>query len=200
MMVLTPNNRTSPSFTFHHSLLCCCPRAACCPHPCPAPLPHLLPPPCLPPRPCLGRQCEPSCWAGSRASTLAPGEPHVVVLLRHSPEPGQGSPRAGWLPGWHTLSVSAASQLPSLPAGRAGQSTASTFPCSRHLPAPLVHLQPGQHGAGCWHRGWAGAAPQPSLHAGADPAVAVPLPEAPCLSPTGCQGLALAPLRGYLEE
>lgn len=56
----------------------------------------------------------------------------------------RGSPRAGWLPGWHTLSVSAASQLPSLPAGRAGQSTASTFPCSRHLPAPLVHLQPGE--------------------------------------------------------
>lgn len=95
MMVLTPNNRTSPSFTLHHSLQCCCPHAACHSHPCPAPLPHLLPSPCLPPCPCLGRQREPSCWAGSRASTLAPGELHVVVLLSHSPVPGQGSP-----PGW----------------------------------------------------------------------------------------------------
>lgn len=54
---------------------------------------------------------------------------------------GRAPRGAGLLPGWHTLSVSAVSQLPSLPAGRAGLSTASTLSCSHHLPASLVHLQ-----------------------------------------------------------
>lgn len=127
----------------HHSLQCCCPHAACCPHS--RPLPHLLPPPCLPPCPCLGRQCEPPCWARSQVSTLAPGELHVLCCsITHQCLGRAPCGAAGLLPGWHTLSVSAASQLPSLPAGRARQSTASTLSCSRHLPASLVHLQPGE--------------------------------------------------------
>lgn len=119
------------------SLQCCCPHAACCPHPCPAPLPHLLSPPCLPPCPCLGRQCEPSCWA-----TFAPGS--CFTCAAPSLTSAWAGLPTGLQAGWHTLSVSAASQLPSLPAGRAGQSTASTLSCSWLLPPSLVLLWPGE--------------------------------------------------------
>lgn len=76
-------------------------------------------------------------------STFAPGELPVLCCSITHQCLGRAPRGAGLLPGWHTLSVSAASQLPSLPAGRAGQSTASTLSFS-WLPASLMHLQPGE--------------------------------------------------------
>lgn len=183
-MVLTPNNRTSPSFTLHRSLQCFCPHFCLLPSPLPSPSSPSSAPPCLPPAP---------AWAGSVSHHAGPGAERALLpqeSCMSSAAPSLTGAPAG-LPGGCAAARLAhpecltASQLPSLPAGRAGQSTASTLPCL------LLSCTSSQesHGAVYWHWGQAGAAPQPSLHSGADSAVAVPLPAVLALAPQSARGL-----------
>lgn len=85
-------------------------------------------------------------WAGSVSHHAGPPLPQGSCVSSAAPSltsAWAGLP-AGLQAGRHTLSVSAVSQLPSLPAGRAGQSTASTLCCSWLLPPSLMLLQPGE--------------------------------------------------------
>lgn len=97
----------------------------------------MLPAALTPAQPLLPTSCphhgspRAPAWAGSvshhlgqePSENLRPRRAACPWLLHHSLGPGQGSLQGWAVPGWHTPSVSAASQLPSLPAGRAGQST-----------------------------------------------------------------------------